>query len=106
MSTATYAGSSVEVDAEGFLVHPEQWTEEMASEIAAEIDIPELSERHWMAINYLRNSYLESGSAPPLRTVGKCSGVSVRELYELFPSGPALRQVARIAGIPKPKSCL
>jgi TusE/DsrC/DsvC family sulfur relay protein len=106
MSTATYAGSPVEVDAEGFLQRPEQWTEEMAAEIAAEIGIQQLTERHWMAINYIRKAYLETGSVPPLRTVGKASGVPIRELYELFPSGPAMRQVARVAGIPKPKGCV
>jgi TusE/DsrC/DsvC family sulfur relay protein len=106
MSAVAYAGTPVELDEEGFFKQPLQWTEEMAREIAIENGIPELTERHWQAIKYLRSTYLESGSAPPLRVLGKVSGVPPRELYQLFPHGPAMRQVAKIAGIPKPKGCL
>jgi TusE/DsrC/DsvC family sulfur relay protein len=101
-----YAGVAIEVDSEGFVTHPERWNEEMAAEIAAELGIERLSERHWQAIRYVRQVYEETGSTPALRTVGKSSGVPIRELYELFPKGPALRQVARIAGVPKPSSCV
>lgn len=105
MSTATYAGTPVEVDAEGFLTDPQQWNEQIAAEIAAEAGIAELTDRHWQVVNFMRKTYLESGSAPSIRTLGKASGVPIRELYQLFPKGPA-KLAAKIAGIPKPRGCI
>jgi tRNA 2-thiouridine synthesizing protein E len=105
MTSATLAGSTVEVDAEGFLLDPQQWTEEMAPEIAAQNGIPELGERHWQVVRFMRDSYLQNGSAPSIRSLGKTSGVPIKELYELFPKGPA-KLAAKIAGIPKPRGCI
>jgi TusE/DsrC/DsvC family sulfur relay protein len=105
MSTATYAGTPVEVDAEGFLTDPQQWNEQIAAEIAAEAGIAELTDRHWQVVNFMRQTYLESGSAPSIRTLGKASGVPIKELYKLFPKGPA-KLAAKIAGIPKPRGCI
>jgi TusE/DsrC/DsvC family sulfur relay protein len=105
MSTLTYAGTPVEVDAEGFLQKPDQWSEEMARAIAAENGIPELTERHWQVVHYMRDTYLDTGSAPTIRTLGKTSGVPIKELYQLFPKGPA-KLAAKIAGIPKPRGCI
>jgi TusE/DsrC/DsvC family sulfur relay protein len=105
MSTATYAGTPVEVDAEGFLTDPQQWNEQIAAEIAAEAGIAELTDRHWQVVKFMRDTYLESGSAPSIRTLGKASGVPIKELYQLFPKGPA-KLAAKIAGIPKPRGCI
>ena len=105
MSTLTYAGTEVEVDAEGFMQDPGQWNEQIAAEIAAADGIDDLTGRHWMVINFMRNSDLEDGSAPSIRTLGKASGVPIKELYQLFPKGPAKR-AAKIAGIPKPRGCI
>ena len=105
MTSATLAGSTVEVDAGGFLLDPAQWTEEMAPEIAAQNGIPALGERHWQVIRYMRDTYLQTGSAPSIRSLGKTSGVPIKELYELFPKGPA-KLAAKIGGIPKPRGCI
>ncbi|MGE5407646.1 MAG: TusE/DsrC/DsvC family sulfur relay protein [Syntrophothermus sp.] len=105
MSTATYAGADVDVDAEGFLTDPQQWNEEVAAAIAAEHGIETLTDRHWLVVNYMRDTYLETGSAPSIRTLGKASGVPIKELYELFPKGPA-KLAALIGGIPKPRGCI
>jgi tRNA 2-thiouridine synthesizing protein E len=105
MSTVTYAGTPVEVDSEGFLEDPAQWNEEIAAQIAAENGVEELNERHWMVVNFMRESYLENGAAPSIRTLGKASGVPIKELYQLFPKGPA-KLAAKIAGIPKPRGCI
>lgn len=94
-----------EVDAEGFLVHPDEWSEELAERIAAESGIAELTGRHWQVVRFMRETYLATGSAPSVRTLGKASGVPVKELYELFPKGPA-KLAARIGGIPKPRGCI
>jgi dissimilatory sulfite reductase related protein len=95
----------VETDAEGFLTDPEQWNRELAAEIAAENGIPELSDRHWQVIEFMRYRYLTTGSAPSIRSLGKESGVPVKELYQLFPKGPA-KLAAKIGGIPKPHGCI
>jgi dissimilatory sulfite reductase related protein len=105
MPTMTLAGHDVEVDDEGFIQEPDQWTEEMAPLIAAEVGVPELTDRHWQVINYMRDQYLETGNAPSIRTLGKASGVPVKELYQLFPKGPA-KLAAKIGGIPKPRGCI
>jgi TusE/DsrC/DsvC family sulfur relay protein len=105
MSTVAYADTPVELDAEGFFVHPEQWTEEMAPQIAAANGVPELTERHWQVIRFMRDAYLERGAAPSIRSLGKLSGVPIKELYALFPTGPA-KLAAKIGGIPKPRGCI
>lgn len=77
----------------------------LAAEIAREAGIPELTDRHWLVVNYMRDTYIATGSAPTIRTLGKESGVQVKELYALFPKGPA-KLAAKIGGIPKPKGCI
>lgn len=105
MTTATIAGSSVELDDEGFFEDPSQWTEEMVPELAAKEGIDELDDEHWQVIRFMRQEYLDHGTGPTVRALGKTSGVSVKELYQLFPKGPA-KVAARVAGIPKPKGCI
>jgi TusE/DsrC/DsvC family sulfur relay protein len=103
--TATFSETHVDRDAEGFFVHPEQWSEDMAPQIARENGIPQLTDRHWQVIRFMRRTYLENGAAPSIRRLGKASGVPIKELYELFPKGPA-KLAAKIAGIPKPRGCI
>lgn len=90
---------------EGFLEHVEDWDRDLALALAAEAGIPTLSDRHWLVVDYMRNTYLAKGDAPTIRTLGKESGVSIKELYQLFPKGPA-KLAAKIAGIPKPHGCI
>ena len=105
MTPSTLTGVPVERDAEGFFTDPQQWTEEMADAIARENGIAQLTDRNWIVIHFMRNAYLENGSAPSIRTLGKVSGVLIKELYRLFPMGPA-KLAAKIAGIPKPRGCI
>jgi dissimilatory sulfite reductase related protein len=105
MTPSALTGMPVECDAEGFFTDPNQWTEAMADEIARENGIDKLTDRHWIVIRFMRNAYLTNGSAPSIRTLGKVSGVPIKELYQLFPKGPA-KLAAKIAGIPKPRGCI
>ena len=105
MTTKTYAGTEVTVGDDGFFTDPGQWREEMAPEIARESGITELTDRHWQVITFMREEYAEKGTGATVRVLGKTSGVSVKELYRLFPKGPA-KLAARIAGIPKPRGCI
>jgi tRNA 2-thiouridine synthesizing protein E len=92
-------------DAEGFLRDPRQWNDQIAEALAREAGIAELTPRHWQVVRFMRETYLATGEAPSIRTLGKASGVPVKELYELFPKGPA-KLAAKIGGIPKPHGCI
>jgi tRNA 2-thiouridine synthesizing protein E len=105
MTTTTLGTTEVELNDEGFFVHPEQWTEDMAPEMARREGIDELTDAHWTVLRFMRKEYAEKGTGPTVRALGKTSGVSVKELYQLFPKGPA-KVAARIAGIPKPRGCV
>ncbi|HUI49800.1 MAG TPA: TusE/DsrC/DsvC family sulfur relay protein [Acidimicrobiia bacterium] len=105
MTTTTVAGHSVKLNDEGFFLDPDQWSEDMAPEIAQREGIDELTDKHWQVIRFMRREYAETGTGPTVRVLGKTSGVSIKELYELFPKGPA-KTAAKIAGIPKPRGCI
>jgi dissimilatory sulfite reductase related protein len=105
MPQVTLLNTPVDVDAEGFLQKPEQWNEDLGLEIARQSGIPDLNDRHWMVVRFMRETFLKTGAAPTIRTLGKDSGVAVKELYQLFPKGPA-KLAAKIGGIPKPKGCI
>lgn len=105
MTTMTVDLSAVELTEDGFFVDPSQWSEEMVPELARSEGIDELTPAHWQVIRFMRSEYLTKGTGPTVRVLGKSSGVSVRELYLLFPKGPA-KVAARIAGIPKPRGCI
>ena len=105
MTTTLIADAPVEVDAEGFLTDPAQWNEQIAEAIAAQNGVAELTGRHWLVVRFMRDSYLQTGTAPSIRSLGKESGVPIKELYQLFPKGPA-KLAAKIGGIPKPHGCI
>ena len=96
---------NVSFDAEGFMTDPGQWTPEIAAALAEEEGISTLTDRHWQVINFVRKETVSAGEFPTLRGITKRSGVETKELYELFPKGPA-KKIARIAGYPKPKGCI
>jgi tRNA 2-thiouridine synthesizing protein E len=105
MPVKVYAGTDVTVSDEGFFDDPRQWREEMAPQIAQEAGIGTLTPQHWQVVRFMRHEYAEKGTGPSVRALSKTSGVSVKELYQLFPKGPA-KLAAKIAGIPKPRGCI
>lgn len=105
MTTLTIAARDVELNDEGFFVHPEQWTEDMVPELARREGIDPVTDAHWTVIRFMRDEYAAKGTGPTVRMLGKSSGVSVKELYQLFPKGPA-KVAAKVAGIPKPHGCI
>lgn len=105
MATKVIAGKPVEVNDEGFLLDPSQWDEQIAAEIAKEEGIPELTPAHWKVIEFCRKSAATTGKAPTLRTITTGAGVPTKELFTLFPKGPA-KKVARISGLGKPEGCV
>ncbi|OQA92640.1 MAG: Sulfite reductase, dissimilatory-type subunit gamma [Bacteroidetes bacterium ADurb.Bin234] len=97
--------TALEFDGDGFLKDPQIWTEDIALKIAKEDGISELTTQHWSVINVIRGNYLEKGMAPMIRTICKETGLKLRDIYELFPLGPA-RGACRVAGLPKPDGCV
>ncbi|HEY5123250.1 MAG TPA: TusE/DsrC/DsvC family sulfur relay protein [Ignavibacteria bacterium] len=105
MSSLEIAGKTIELDADGHIANKADWDENLAKELAKLEGINELTERHWLVLNFMRNEFEAKGDAPSIRKLTKESGVSTKELYELFPGGPA-KKAAKIAGLPKPKGCI
>jgi TusE/DsrC/DsvC family sulfur relay protein len=105
MTMLTIAAHDVELNDEGFFVHSDQWTEDMVPELARREGIDPVTDAHWKVIRFMRDEYAAKGTGPTVRVLGKSSGVSVKELYQLFPKGPA-KVAAKIAGIPKPHGCI
>ncbi len=105
METREIAGKTLAFDADGNLANLADWNEEIAQALATEEGIESLTDRHWLVLNYMRSEFQEKGDAPSIRKLTKESGVDTKELYQLFPKGPA-KKAARIAGLPKPKGCI
>ncbi len=103
MTSTLLAGMPVHLDAEGYLSNPAEWTPELAHEIAREEGIT-LTDRHFDVLNYLR-AQDAAGEKLTIRRVGKSDVTTIKEFYDLFPGGP-LKKASRIAGIPKPVSCV
>ncbi len=95
----------IAVDQDGFLIDPNLWNETVAAAIAREEGIAEISEKHWAVIRFIRDYWKEHDLAPPVRLLCTEAGVSVRDVYRLFSSGPA-RGACRVAGLPKPDGCV
>lgn len=99
--------SDLETTDNGFLVNQDDWTEDVAAEIAADDGIPELTDKHWDLINFLRDEFLNNnGNQPNERKMVKAMSaawgekISTKELYDLFPKQPST-QATKIAGLPE-----
>ena len=103
MAEKNLAGKSISVNDEGFMTDASQWDQDVAKELAKEEGI-ELTDKHFEVLNYLRKEN-DAGTTLTIRKVGKSGIVDIKGLYELFPGGP-LKKSSKIAGIPKPSSCV
>ena len=105
MATREIAGKTVQVNEEGFMTNPSEWTKEIAEELAKEEGIAELFPAHWKIVEFCRQSAKDSGKAPTLRAITNGASVSTKDLFQLFPKGPA-KKVAKISGLGKPEGCV
>ena len=106
MPSLAYNGQTIALNEEGFLVEPSLWTEDLAVALAkAEEGLDELSDQHWSVLRFIRAHYLENDNAPMVRAMCKSTGVPLKRIYELFPSGPA-KGACKLAGLPKPDGCV
>lgn len=99
----TIAGKTLNFTEDGYMTDFEAWNEEIAAELAKEENI-ELTDKHFAVLKYLREKH-QSGASLTIRSVGKSGIVDIKGLYQLFPGGP-LKISSKLAGIPKPTSCV
>lgn len=100
---ANLGGKEVEVNDEGYLVNASDWDESVAEDLAKELKIS-LGDKHWEVIKYLREQH-DAGVEMSIRKLGKSGIVDIKELYQLFPGGP-LKFASKVAGLPRPTSCV
>ncbi len=105
MAKLEIEGRVFDVDGDGFLSDPQIWNREVAELIAKSDGIEELNEKHWAIVNIIRENFEQTGNAPMIRKICQETGLKLREIYELFPLGPA-RGACRVAGLPKPDGCV
>jgi tRNA 2-thiouridine synthesizing protein E len=105
MPKKVLGGMEIEIDEEGFIQEPEKWNQAIAEDLAKFENAYPLSEDHWKVINYLRNFYLKSKIAPPVRMLCKQTGFNLKHINQLFPNGPA-KGACKVAGLPKPTGCM
>lgn len=105
MPQKQYGSVIVDVDDEGFLTELAQWTRDVAAAIAKEEGLAELTPAHWQVIEYMQREFRENGQVPSIRRLNKSGVVTTKDLYALFPGGPA-KKAAKIAGLKKPEGCV
>jgi tRNA 2-thiouridine synthesizing protein E len=104
-------GTILKTTDEGFLVNKDDWNEIVALQIA-KLNELELTQLHWEILFFIRHYYLTFKHLPNARVFtkaikkefGEDKGNS-RYLHKLFPQGP-LKYASKIAGLPKPPTCL
>jgi tRNA 2-thiouridine synthesizing protein E len=103
MAQKVFAGISVDLNDEGYMTNSSQWTKDIAREIAKEEGI-DLTDRHYSVIEFLRERQAK-GESLTIRSVGTSGFIDIKGFYQLFPGAP-MKKAAKIAGIPKPASCV
>jgi tRNA 2-thiouridine synthesizing protein E len=100
-------GKTIETTANGYLVNTDDWSEDLAKQMAAKEEIAELTDKHWDLINFLREEYFNNaGNQPNTRNIVKAMSakwnekIGQKDVYELFPLDPS-KQGGRIAGLPE-----
>ena len=105
MAAIELGGKQLEIDEDGFIQNPHEWDEAVARDLAKMEGVEKMTEDHWKVVNYIRAYYLEFGISPMIRKLCKGTGFRLREIYSLFPSGPAMG-ACKIAGLPNPTGCI
>ncbi len=105
MEQKEFGGKMLDIDEDGFIQDPEDWNEAVAADLAKTEGVEELTENHWKIVHYLRDYYLQYNMAPMIRKLCKQTGFKLKEIYDLFPSGPA-KGACKVAGLPKPTGCV
>ena len=105
MTTEKITYKSLDFDGDGFMIDPTKWNKEVARLIAEEDEIKEMTDKHWAIVKIIRDHWKKKDMAPMVRTICQETGIRLKEIYVLFPRGPA-RGACRVAGLPKPDGCV
>ena len=105
MEKVQLGGKDIEIDEDGFIQDPEAWDEAVAEDLAKTEGVADMTDDHWKVVKYIRDYYVEYSMAPMVRKVCKSTGFKLKEIYDLFPSGPA-KGACKVAGLPKPTGCV
>jgi tRNA 2-thiouridine synthesizing protein E len=105
MTIVEYGSVRIEVSEDGFLAQPEAWTEAVALALASAQGVSELTPRHWALVKHIRAHWLRFGVAPMIRNLCRDTRTPLKEVYELFPAGPA-KGVCKVAGLPNAAGCV
>ncbi len=97
------AGKTVQVNEEGYLTNFSEWNKEIGEALALDAQVA-LTPKHWELINYIQTE-VKNESPLSIRKIGKSGVVDIKEFYALFPNAP-LKTATKIAGVPKPASCI
>ena len=106
MPTLDYNGTPLQVNDQGFLANPDEWSEDVARFLARDQEgLITLEKDHWTVIHFIRGFYLEHQLAPMIRVLCKATRLKLKAIYGLFPSGPA-KGACKVAGLPRPDGCV
>ena len=105
MALFEHGNIKIQVDEDGFMEEPEVWNEEVALALASTEGVDELTENHWKVVTYLHEYFAKFGVAPMIRKLCKETGYPLKEIYVMFPSGPA-KGACKVAGLAKPTGCV
>ncbi|KAA6184867.1 TusE/DsrC/DsvC family sulfur relay protein [Thiohalocapsa marina] len=95
---------SVPVDGDGFLLNRDDWSEDLARELAQSDDF-EMTDQVMQFIREAREMYDNDGVVPPIRIFAKKQKVSTKQLYDIFKKGP-MKLICKWGGLPKPTGCV
>jgi TusE/DsrC/DsvC family sulfur relay protein len=105
MAIVTLGGKQIEIDEDGFIQDPGAWDEAVAKDLALTESVADMTADHWKLVHYIRDYYVKYNMAPMIRKMCKETGYQLKQIYELFPSGPA-KGACKVAGLPKPTGCV
>ena len=105
MPEVEFEGKSFMVDEDGFIEKYEDWSQEWVKLVQKEEGIAEMTDDHQKVVEVLRDYYEKNGIAPMVRVLSKVTGFKLKQIYELFPSGPG-KGACKMAGLPKPTGCV
>ncbi len=105
MPEIVFNDKTFQVDEEGFLCNFEDWGPDWIDYVRESEGISEINENHHKIMQFVQEYYQKNGIAPMVRVVSKNTGFKLKEIYDLFPSGPA-KGACRMAGLPKPTGCV
>jgi TusE/DsrC/DsvC family sulfur relay protein len=105
MEKKQFGGKTLEVDEDGFIQDPGAWDEAVAKDIAVTESVTDMTPEHWKLVRYIRDYYVKYNMAPMIRKMCQETGIQLKQVYDLFPSGPA-KGACKVAGLPKPTGCV